>query len=94
MSKTKPIGVRFDEEKLELIKKEQNLVTYQEVLNFLMDNYGKHNNVVKEISKTKEKQIIVELEKQNTINLDKIKPPKNKGESSLEYQIRLKELGF
>ena len=43
MAKSKPIGVRFDLEKLELIKKEQNLASAQSVLNFLMDNgfYGK-----------------------------------------------------
>lgn len=39
--KSNPIGVRFDLEKLELIKKEQNLTSAQQVLNYLMDNYGK-----------------------------------------------------
>jgi len=39
MAKSKPIGVRFDLEKLELIKKEQRLDTPQAVLNYLMDNY-------------------------------------------------------
>ena len=41
MAKSKPIGVRFDLEKLELIQKEQNLTSAQSVLNYLMDNYGK-----------------------------------------------------
>lgn len=41
MAKTKPIGVRFDLEKLEFIQKEQNLKTPQAVVNFLIDNYGK-----------------------------------------------------
>lgn len=41
MAKTRPIGVRFDLEKLEIIQKEQNLRTPQGVVNFLMANYGK-----------------------------------------------------
>lgn len=40
MAKSKPIGVRFDLKKLEIIQKEQNLSTPQAVVNFLMDNYG------------------------------------------------------
>jgi len=38
--KSNPIGVRFDLEKLELIQKEQNLTSPQQVVNYLMDNYG------------------------------------------------------
>ena len=41
MAKSKPIGVRFDLDKLEIIQKEQNLTSAQSVLNYLMDNYGK-----------------------------------------------------
>jgi hypothetical protein len=41
MAKSKPIGVRFDLERLELIQKEQNLTSAQSVLNYLMDNYSK-----------------------------------------------------
>ena len=41
MAKSKPIGVRFDLEILEIIKKEQNLTSAQSVLNYFMDNYGK-----------------------------------------------------
>jgi hypothetical protein len=41
MAKSKPIGVRFDLEKLELIKKEQNLTSTQAVVNYFMDSYGK-----------------------------------------------------
>lgn len=37
--KSKPIGVRFDLEKLEKIQKEQELDSPQKVLNWLMDNY-------------------------------------------------------
>jgi hypothetical protein len=41
MAKSKPIGVRFDLEILEMIQKEHNLTSAQSVLNYLMDNYGK-----------------------------------------------------
>lgn len=40
MAKSKPIGVRFDTDKLEMIQKEQNLTSAQQVVNYLMDNYG------------------------------------------------------
>ena len=40
MAKSKPIGVRFDLCKLEMIQKEQNLTSVQAVVNYLMDNYG------------------------------------------------------
>lgn len=39
MAKTNPIGVRFDENTLELIKKEQNLSSPQRVLNYLLSEY-------------------------------------------------------
>ncbi|MEY2869612.1 MAG: hypothetical protein RIR01_2109 [Bacteroidota bacterium] len=39
MAKSKPIGVRFDLYKLEMIQKEQNLTSAQAVVNYLMDNY-------------------------------------------------------
>ena len=41
MAKSKPIGVRFDLKKLEIIQKEQNLKTPQAVVNYLIQNYGK-----------------------------------------------------
>jgi hypothetical protein len=41
MAKSKPIGVRFDLEKLEIIQKEQNLTSTQAVVNYFMDSYGK-----------------------------------------------------
>lgn len=41
MAKSKPIGVRFDLDKLGLIQKEQNLTSVQQVVNYLMDNYEK-----------------------------------------------------
>jgi hypothetical protein len=40
MAKSKPIGVRFDLCKLDMIQKEQNLTSVQQVVNYLMDNYG------------------------------------------------------
>lgn len=40
MAKSKPIGVRFDTDKLEMIQKEQNLTSAQQVVNYLMGNYG------------------------------------------------------
>jgi hypothetical protein len=39
MAKSKPIGVRFDLEKLELIQKEQNLASPQAVVNYFLDGY-------------------------------------------------------
>ena len=41
MAKSKPIGVRFDLYKLDMIQKEQNLTSVQQVVNYLMDNYEK-----------------------------------------------------
>lgn len=61
MAKSKPIGVRFDLEKLELIQKEQNLKSPQAVLNYFMDNYGKiasnladNPKIIEVFAKTKE----------------------------------------
>jgi hypothetical protein len=39
MAKSKPIGIRFDLEKLELIQKEQNLASPQAVVNYFLDGY-------------------------------------------------------
>jgi hypothetical protein len=39
MAKSKPIGVRFDLEKLDMIQKEQKLTSVQQVVNYLMNNY-------------------------------------------------------
>ena len=39
MAKSKPIGVRFDLEKLDLIQKEQNLSSPQAVVNYFLDGY-------------------------------------------------------
>lgn len=71
MAKTKPIGVRFDEEILELIKKEQKLATPQKVLNFLMSDYCKPKSMTSENTDTntsKEKS-----DKQSPKNMDEFK---------------------
>ena len=39
MAKSKPIGVRFDLDKLEIIQKEQNLSSPQAVVNYFLDGY-------------------------------------------------------
>jgi hypothetical protein len=39
--KSNPIGVRFDLDQLEIIQKEQNLTSVQQVINYLMNNYFK-----------------------------------------------------
>ena len=39
MAKSKPIGVRFDLDKLDMIQKEQKLTSVQQVVNYFMDNY-------------------------------------------------------
>lgn len=45
--KTKPIGVRFDEEDLEFIKKREGIRTPQQVIYFLMSEYMKIYRVEK-----------------------------------------------
>jgi len=52
MSKSKPIGVRFDLYKLEMIQKEQNLTSVQQVVNYLMDNYGKSASNLEDVQKS------------------------------------------
>ena len=59
MAKSKPIGVRFDLEKLEIIQKEQNLTSMQSVLNYLMDFYLAHSQsdkIIAELDKIKTKK--------------------------------------
>lgn len=41
MAKSKPKGVRFDLDQLAVIQKENNLKSYQSVVNFLMNRYFK-----------------------------------------------------
>lgn len=49
MAKSKPIGVRFDLYKLDIIQKEQNLTSAQQVVNYLMNNYNSNHHVTKTI---------------------------------------------
>ena len=58
MAKSKPIGVRFNLEKLEMIQKEQNLTSMQSVLDYLMDFYLAHSQsdkIIAELDKIKTK---------------------------------------
>ena len=61
MAKSNPIGVRFDLQKLEMIQKEQNLTSVQQVVNYLMDNYGKRVSNLEDVRKSV--QIPVQSEK-------------------------------
>jgi hypothetical protein len=61
MKKSNPIGVRFDLYKLEMIQKEQNLTSVQQVVNYLMDNYGKSASNLEDVRKLV--QIPVQSEK-------------------------------
>jgi hypothetical protein len=61
MKKSNPIGVRFDLYKLEMIQKEQNLTSVQQVVNYLMDNYGKSASNLEDVRKSV--QIPVQSEK-------------------------------
>lgn len=56
MAKSKPIGVRFDLDKLEIIQKEQKLTSMQSVLNYLMDfylAYSQSDKIIAELDKIK-----------------------------------------
>ena len=59
MAKSKPIGVRFDLDKLDIIQKEQNLTSMQSVLDYLMDFYLAHSQsdkIIAELDKIKTKR--------------------------------------
>ena len=60
MAKSNPIGVRFDLQKLEMIQKEQKLTSVQQVVNYLMDNYGKSAPKLEDVHKSV--QIPVQVE--------------------------------
>ena len=77
MAKSKPIGVRFDLEKLELIQKEQNLTSMQSVLDYLMDFY---------LANIQSDKIIAELDKIKVKRGAPFKnmPPYNTGGPKLE----------
>ena len=60
MAKSKPIGVRFDLYKLDIIQKEQNLTSMQSVLDYLMDFYLAHSQsdkIMSELDKIKTKRV-------------------------------------
>jgi hypothetical protein len=65
MKKSNPIGVRFDLYKLEMIQKEQNLTSVQQVVNYLMDNYGKSASNLEDVRKLV--QIPVQSEKKTIL---------------------------
>ena len=69
--KTNPIGVRFDEDILALIQKEQNLSSHQKVLNYLMENYSKSDSNLKEKQKVVNKVKVIK-----NIKIDKLEMPK------------------
>jgi hypothetical protein len=71
MAKSKPIGVRFDEDILALIQKEQNLSSPQKVLNYLMENYFKSDSNLKEKQKVVNKVKVIK-----NIKIDKLEMPK------------------
>jgi hypothetical protein len=66
MKKSNPIGVRFDLYKLEMIQKEQNLTSVQQVVNYLMDNYGKSASNLEDVHKSV--QIPVQSEKKTILD--------------------------
>lgn len=46
MAKTKQASIRFDPEKLELVKRREKLLTSQKVVDFLMDAYWWNNKLI------------------------------------------------
>lgn len=62
-TKTDPIGVRFNIEKLKTIQEKENLDSPQKVLDFLMDGYGiktiKVSDIRKEFGPNKEAEALV-----------------------------------
>ena len=85
MAKSKPIGVRFDLYKLDMIQKEQNLTSMQSVLDYLMDFYLAHSQSDK---------IIAELDKIKTKRGAPFKnmPPYNTGSPNLEVSSKLEQI--
>ena len=85
MAKSKPIGVRFDLYKLDIIQKEQNLTSMQSVLDYLMDFYLAHSQSDK---------IMSELDKINTKRGAPFKnmPPYNTGSPNLEVSSKLEQI--
>jgi hypothetical protein len=85
MAKSKPIGVRFDLHKLDIIQKKQNLTSMQSVLDYLMDFYLAHSQSDK---------IIAELDKIKTKRGAPFKnmPPYDIRASNLADKVEIKEI--
>jgi hypothetical protein len=83
MAKSKPIGVRFDLDKLDMIQKEQNLTSMQSVLDYLMDFYLAHSQSDK---------IIAELDKIKRGVPSKNMPPCNTNGSNLVVSSKLEQI--
>jgi hypothetical protein len=84
--KSKPIGVRFDEKKLELIKKEQQLTSPQQVLNWLLDNYDS--------AKTWNARIAGQTEAIKKQPEVVITTTQNREMTKYDLERRMKKLGF
>ena len=65
--KSKPIGVRFDLDKLELVKQREGIVSHQKVVDFLFDKYIGDSDDVKKLSQTVPKEDTQKLEQQQTV---------------------------
>jgi hypothetical protein len=93
MAKSKPIGVRFDLDKLEMIQKEQNLTSVQQVVNYLMDNYGeKEEKTSKTIKNTPPYQIsaskLADINEKVKVVLNKSAAENEPKEGSLAWFIK------
>lgn len=69
-SKTNPIGVRFNIEKLELVKSENNIPTPQKVVDFFLDKY--------EAKKDKQEPLITKTAESAMSRLDALRKIKKK----------------
>ena len=93
MGKTKPMGVRFDEELLKEIFEQEKFTTHQGVLNFL-ENYYKTSKSLN--SKINFKPVTKEsYEGKKSVLVNQLpnnpKPVRIKGEDGFNYSIRLEE---
>lgn len=72
MAKTNPIGIRFEEEKLNLVKEQENLTSPQKVVNFLLDQYwwSKKFEVVKMEIEPHEKKNVPKKKQASKIKSD------------------------
>ena len=64
MAKSKPIGVRFDLDKLDMIQKEQKFTSVQQVVNYFMNNYqsiSTQKTLLEIIDTTREPNILANL---------------------------------